>query len=89
LIFWDYDRIIDKDSLGFDRPLNCEVRLIPCKSAPENIDALILQSIQEFVDYLSQNQLKHDCSRLHQCQRPSPTQKKRSHIPFPENSPSH
>lgn len=58
---------LDKDGLGFDRPLNCEVRLISCKPAPANIDDLIKQRIQEFVDYLSQNQLTHDIYHAQDC----------------------
>jgi len=58
---------LDKDGLGFDRLLNCEVRLIPCKSAPANINGLIQQRIQEFVDYLSQNQLNHDIYHAQDC----------------------
>lgn len=58
---------LDKDGLGFDRPLNCEVRLIPCKPAPVNIDDLIQQRIQEFVNYLSQNQFTHDIYHAQDC----------------------
>ena len=58
---------LDKDDLGFDRPLNCEVRLISSKPAPTNIDGLILQRIQEFVDYLNQNQLTHDIYHAQDC----------------------
>ncbi|MEL6382732.1 MAG: MSMEG_0565 family glycosyltransferase [Cyanobacteria bacterium J06626_18] len=43
---------LDKDGSGCDRPLACPIRLIPAQPAPEAIDALIQQRIQEFVDFL-------------------------------------
>ena len=58
---------LDKDGLGFDRHLDCEVRLVPCKLPPANIDGLIQQRIQEFVDYLSQNQLTHNIYHAQDC----------------------
>ncbi len=42
---------LDKDGQGFDRALNVDVRLVPAQAAPADIDGLIRQRIQEFVDY--------------------------------------
>jgi glycosyltransferase-like protein len=42
---------LDKDGQGFDRDLNVEVKLVSTQSAPTDIDRLIRQRIQEFVDY--------------------------------------
>lgn len=43
---------LDKDGQGFDRLVSCQVRLIPTQPAATNIDQLIRQRIQEFVDFL-------------------------------------
>jgi len=51
---------LDKDGSGFEQHLPCEYQPIPAKPAPQEIDLLIKQRIQEFVDYLidySQNSL--------------------------------
>jgi hypothetical protein len=32
---------LDKDGTGFDYPLNCNYQLVPARSAPAGIDALI------------------------------------------------
>jgi glycosyltransferase-like protein len=51
---------LDKDGSGFEQHLLCEYQPIPAKPAPPEIDLLIKQRIQEFVDYLidySQNSL--------------------------------
>lgn len=50
---------LDKDGTGFDRPLSCDAVLIPAQPVIGGIDALIQQRIQEFVDYLSCDQLRH------------------------------
>lgn len=42
---------LDKDGQGFDRALNVDVRLVPAQPAPADVDGLIRQRIQEFVDY--------------------------------------
>ena len=44
---------LDKDGKGFDRPLPCNVDLIPARPAPKDMDQLIHQRIQEFVNGLS------------------------------------
>ncbi|MBD2176926.1 MSMEG_0565 family glycosyltransferase [Pseudanabaena sp. FACHB-1998] len=43
---------LDKDGLGFERHLVCQFQAVLAKSAPKEIDLLIQQRIQEFVDYL-------------------------------------
>lgn len=62
---------LDKDGAGFDRNLSCEFRLIPARDAPKEIDLLIKQRIQEFVNYLiddSQNsQLDYDIYHAQDC----------------------
>ncbi len=44
---------LDKDGSGFEQHLSCDFQLIPAQPAPQEIDLLIKQRIQEFVDYLS------------------------------------
>lgn len=56
-----------KDGQGFDYPLSCDYKLIPAQSAPTEIDALIRQRIQEFVDYLSQTKQIYDCYHAQDC----------------------
>lgn len=62
---------LDKDGSGFDHNLSCEFRLIPARDAPKEIDLLIKQRIQEFVNYLiddSQNsQLDYDIYHAQDC----------------------
>jgi glycosyltransferase-like protein len=48
-----------KDGAGFDRPLTFAVKLVPTQPAPANIDALIQQRTQEFVDYLTRDHLDY------------------------------
>ncbi|MGB3491709.1 MAG: MSMEG_0565 family glycosyltransferase [Elainellaceae cyanobacterium] len=43
---------LDKDGQGFDRPVACEVRLIPTQPAAADLDQLIQQRTQEFIDFL-------------------------------------
>lgn len=62
---------LDKDGAGFDRNLSCEFRLIPAKEAPKEIDLLIKQRIQEFVDdlinYSQNSQLDYDIYHAQDC----------------------
>ena len=48
---WVY--ALSKDGSGFDRPFSGHTCLIPAKPAPNEMDALIHQRIQELVDYLT------------------------------------
>lgn len=52
---------LDKDGSGFYRALECEYELVPALPVLGNIDNLIQQRIQEFVNYLSEQHLKN-CS---------------------------
>ncbi len=58
---------LDKDGSGFGRSLPCQVKLIPAQPAPADIDRLIQQRIQEFVDYLSAAALTYDCYHAQDC----------------------
>ena len=58
---------LDKDGLGFDRHLSCDFQPVPARTAPSNIDLLIQQRIQEFVDYLSSSQLNYDTYHAQDC----------------------
>lgn len=58
---------LDKEGTGFDRTLSCPVSLIPTQSAPEGIDDLIAQRIQEFVDHLSQTSAVCDIYHAQDC----------------------
>ncbi len=58
---------LDKDGKGFDYPLSCDYGAVPARSAPTDIDKLIQQRIQEFVDYLSQTQLVYDVYHAQDC----------------------
>jgi glycosyltransferase-like protein len=58
---------LSKDGAGFDHPLRCPVRLIPTQPAPADMDALIRQRIQEFVDFLSTRSLSHDIYHAQDC----------------------
>lgn len=62
---------LDKDGKGFDRALPCHVDLIPARPAPQEMDQLIRQRIQEFVDGLSdrgqQGQLNYDIFHAQDC----------------------
>jgi glycosyltransferase-like protein len=61
------DKNNDKDQSGFDRQLICNYELIPAKPASPEIDRLIQQRIQEFVDYLSNSQLAYDIYHAQDC----------------------
>jgi glycosyltransferase-like protein len=58
---------LSKDGSGFDRPLSCHRCLIPTQPAPADMDALIRQRIQEFVDYLIQNSPDYDIYHAQDC----------------------
>ncbi|MBW4548395.1 MAG: MSMEG_0565 family glycosyltransferase [Symplocastrum torsivum CPER-KK1] len=58
---------LDKDGKGFDRDLSYEYQSIPAQLAPIDIDALIGQRIQEFVDYLSQSEQSYDYYHAQDC----------------------
>ena len=45
-----------KAGAEFCRPIACEYRLIPALPASEDVEALVKQRVQEFVDYLEQEQ---------------------------------
>jgi glycosyltransferase-like protein len=58
---------LDKDGQGFDRPLNCAVRLVPAAAGPSDIEGLIRQRIQEFVDYFRSMELGYDYYHAQDC----------------------
>jgi glycosyltransferase-like protein len=58
---------LDKDGKGFDYPLSCDYEPIPAHPAPTEIDALIGQRIQEFVEYLKQSNQIYDCYHAQDC----------------------
>ena len=58
---------LDKADQGFDQSLPCSVALVPAKSAPNEIDVLIQQRIEEFVTFLSQIPLDFDIYHAQDC----------------------
>ena len=58
---------LDKDNLGFHRPVNCPSKLVPTKPAAQSIDELIKQRIQEFVDYLMAEKASYDIYHSQDC----------------------
>lgn len=58
---------LDKDNLGFHRPVDCLSKLVPTKPATESIDELIKQRIQEFVDYLVAEKEPYDIYHSQDC----------------------
>lgn len=60
---------LDKDGLGFDRPVPCEVRLVPTTPAPGDVDGLIRQRIQEFIQGLKPSLAaeRHDLYHAQDC----------------------
>ena len=58
---------LDKDGKGFDYPLSCDYEAIPAHPAPAEIDVLIQQRIQEFVEYLKQSNQIYDCYHAQDC----------------------
>ena len=58
---------LDKDNLGFHRPLKCPSKLVPTKPAVKSIEQVIHQRIQEFIDYLIQETEKYDIYHSQDC----------------------
>ncbi len=58
---------LDKDGEGFKRSLVHAVQLVPTQPAPADIDALIHQRIQEFVDFLAVCPGQHDIYHAQDC----------------------
>ena len=58
---------LDKDGKGFDYSLSCDYKPVPAHPAPTEIDALIQQRIQEFVEYLKQSNQIYDCYHAQDC----------------------
>jgi glycosyltransferase-like protein len=58
---------LDKDGKGFDYSLSCDYKPISAQPAPAEIDALIRQRIQEFVDDFSQSKPVYDCYHAQDC----------------------
>ncbi|NUN65655.1 MSMEG_0565 family glycosyltransferase [Pseudanabaena biceps] len=58
---------LDKDGLGFERHLDCDVQTILTRSAPKEVDQLIQQRIQEFVNYLQTVPLDYDIYHAQDC----------------------
>ncbi len=58
---------LDKDGKGFDYPLSGDYEPIPAHPASIEIDALIQQRIQEFVEYLKRSNPIYDCYHAQDC----------------------
>ena len=62
---------LDKDGQGLCRPVACEYRLIPTQPAPADIDRVVQQRIQEYVDYFTdgftQRPLDYDIIHAQDC----------------------
>lgn len=58
---------LDKDGSGCDRPLSCDLRLIPAQPAPPDTDRLIHQRIQEFVKALAMEGDRFDIYHAQDC----------------------
>ncbi|NDJ19562.1 MSMEG_0565 family glycosyltransferase [Myxacorys almedinensis] len=58
---------LDKDGSGFDRELRCNYELIPARPTPAQVDGLVQQRIQEFVNYLSTSDQVYDCYHAQDC----------------------
>jgi glycosyltransferase-like protein len=56
-----------KAGAGFCRPVQCEYRLIPSLPASDDVEALVKQRIQEFVDYFEQSSEVFDCYHAQDC----------------------
>jgi glycosyltransferase-like protein len=56
-----------KAGAGFCRPVQCEYCLIPALPAPDDVEALVKQRIQEFVDYFEQSSEVFDCYHAQDC----------------------
>jgi len=74
---------LDKDGTGFYRSLQCDHVLVPAKEVTGEIDQLIKQRIQEFVDYLSQEKPVYDYYHAQDCLSANALSELRSrhHIP--------
>ena len=62
---WVY--ALDKDGRGFGRSRCHAVQLVPTQPAPESIDALIQQRIQEFVTHFTQDTRRFDIYHAQDC----------------------
>jgi glycosyltransferase-like protein len=58
---------LDKDGSGFDQEFPFEVQLVPANPAPESVDALIQQRIQEFVEFLAERTQTFDIYHAQDC----------------------
>ncbi len=56
-----------KAGAEFCRPLQCEYRLIPALPAADDVEVLVKQRIQEFVDYFEQSSEVFDCYHAQDC----------------------
>jgi glycosyltransferase-like protein len=74
---------LDKDGTGFYRSLQCDHVLVPAKEVTGGIDQLIKQRIQEFVDYLSQEQPVYDYYHAQDCLSANALSELRSHRYIP------
>ncbi|MGR3277736.1 MSMEG_0565 family glycosyltransferase [Acaryochloris marina NIES-2412] len=74
---------LDKDGQGFERALSHAVQLIPTKAAPADIDTLIQQRIQEFVDFLVVHPHHHDIYHAQDCISANALIQLRQHRPLP------
>ena len=74
---------LDKDGQGFERSLLHPVQLIPTQAAPTDIDTLIRQRIQEFIDFLAVNPHQHDIYHAQDCISANALIQLRQHRPLP------
>jgi glycosyltransferase-like protein len=61
---------LDKDGKGFDYPLRCQYQPVPAEPVQGDLDTVIRQRIQEFVEFLETNCLKqrsHDYYHAQDC----------------------
>ncbi|MBE9181268.1 MSMEG_0565 family glycosyltransferase [Oculatella sp. LEGE 06141] len=72
---------LDKDGTGFDRAPACDYQLVPARSAPAEVDALIQQRIQELGDELSQFKRPHDIYHAQDCISANALARVRDEIP--------
>lgn len=56
-----------KEGAEFCRPIQCQYRLIPALPAADDVEALVKQRIQEFVDYFEQSSEVFDCYHAQDC----------------------
>ncbi len=74
---------LDKDGQGFERSLPHLVQLIPAQAAPADIDQLIQQRIQEFVEFLVVHPHHHDIYHAQDCISANALIQLRQHRPLP------